>query len=242
MSQRFISWLLLAAAVVQAVKLFSCRGLPWTQVFGAIYLVSYLVVEVLNELGHASEANPPPEPPEEVDILVRGIKEGLTVRAERMGTTVEAAQQSLESTEISITFAASLQAFAWVSLLSGLFPQIVLEPYFGAGINVPTWYLWIVVPCAFFAILILFIGLMTALVFPVIIVLLLIELGILFGPSLSVLYLIFLAVQKWSHRTLTTISEVFDVQVTTLCLTVGFRSRLRHDILAVPANRHGLDL
>ena len=122
-SQRFISWLSLATAVVQAVKLFSCRGLPWTQVFGAIYLVSYLVVEVLNELGHASEANPPPEPPEEVDILVRGIKEGLTVREERMGTTVEAAQQSLESTEISITFAASLQAFAWVSLLSGLFPR-----------------------------------------------------------------------------------------------------------------------
>ena len=51
--------------------------------------------------------------------------------------------------------------------------------------------------------------------------LLLIELGILFGPSLSVLYLIYLALQKWFHRTLTTISEVFDVQVTTLCLTVG---------------------
>lgn len=36
LSQRFVRWLLMAVAIIQMIKLFAYRGLPWTLVFGAM--------------------------------------------------------------------------------------------------------------------------------------------------------------------------------------------------------------
>jgi hypothetical protein len=44
-------WILLVLAVLQGLKLYALRGIPWTQVFGTLYLVSYATNAVLNVLG-----------------------------------------------------------------------------------------------------------------------------------------------------------------------------------------------
>lgn len=55
-----VSWLiyglLLALAIVQSIKVFALRGIPWTQFFAACYLVSYALNALLNIFG-----KPPPE-------------------------------------------------------------------------------------------------------------------------------------------------------------------------------------
>lgn len=44
-------WLLLVFAVLQGLKLYALRGIPWTQVFGTMYLVSYATNAILNVMG-----------------------------------------------------------------------------------------------------------------------------------------------------------------------------------------------
>jgi hypothetical protein len=52
--------LLALLAILQALKLYALRGIPWTQAFGTMYLVSYLTNALLNLLGkpQTSEQSP----------------------------------------------------------------------------------------------------------------------------------------------------------------------------------------
>lgn len=46
-------WLLLVLAVLQGLKLYALRGIPWTQAFGTMYLISYATNAVLNVTGNS---------------------------------------------------------------------------------------------------------------------------------------------------------------------------------------------
>jgi len=48
--------LLLLLAILQGLKLYALRGIPWTQVFGTMYLVSYATNALLNVLGKSQTA------------------------------------------------------------------------------------------------------------------------------------------------------------------------------------------
>jgi hypothetical protein len=44
-------WILLVLAVLQGLKLYALRGIPWTQAFGTLYLFSYATNAILNVMG-----------------------------------------------------------------------------------------------------------------------------------------------------------------------------------------------
>lgn len=52
--------LLALLAILQALKLYALRGIPWTQAFGTMYLVSYLTNALLNVLGKSQTPEQPP--------------------------------------------------------------------------------------------------------------------------------------------------------------------------------------
>jgi hypothetical protein len=53
--------LLLLLAILQGLKLYALRGIPWTQVFGTMYLVSYATNALLNVLGKSQTAEDTPQ-------------------------------------------------------------------------------------------------------------------------------------------------------------------------------------
>lgn len=55
-AQWLLSWAGLILALLQVIKLFSFRGVPWTQVFAAFYFTSFVVQETINQLGRPKPA------------------------------------------------------------------------------------------------------------------------------------------------------------------------------------------
>ena len=68
-------------ALLQAIKLFACQGIPWVQTFGAIYLASYLVQSLLNGLCVRRSTNYPATPKRPI---VLDPDEANTIEAERL--------------------------------------------------------------------------------------------------------------------------------------------------------------
>jgi hypothetical protein len=61
--------LLLVLTLLQALKLYALRGIPWTQVFGTMYLISYGTNALLNILGRPEPDLYPAQPERRGDIL-----------------------------------------------------------------------------------------------------------------------------------------------------------------------------
>lgn len=47
----YLSWASLVVALLQIVKVFAFKGTPWTQAFAATYVASFVVQEIINQLG-----------------------------------------------------------------------------------------------------------------------------------------------------------------------------------------------
>jgi hypothetical protein len=93
-----------------------------------------------------------------------------------------------------------------------------------SGTNLPTWYLCLAVPSTFILALFRFFCVTMVTFVPLFSSLIAAALAILLLPSLSILYLLYLALEKWFRKQLTHVAEVFDVEVKTICPSIGVAS------------------
>ena len=237
LSKRLTEWAVFVLALLQAVKLSGMKGIPWTQTWGAIYMASYVVGEMLNQFGRRR----PSTSPATMNDLRRedGSKAGSddpTAAAE----AEEAAPENSNSVEIKedgetsppaaadVFLPASCQVFVWIWVGSHFSPQFDrtqpggVHGYFSQAtlaVAVLFWFCEIMVSDCMLGV-IPFILCTLALV--------LLDLAVLVLPSASLLYLLYhyhhlvLKTKKGPLASaLTALADIFDAEVSTVYSAIG---------------------
>ena len=186
-------------AVLQLIKLLACHGIPWTQTFAAMYIMSYLAHELIN-LSR--------EPFVETHLAVPNSE-------------IDVKQFSEDNTSSAIAIPWLLpQMILWVYCLSFVAPSPDMKADILFDQPYPLWYMILAV---------LLVGLITMLrclvmstpLYIMILLVLGIDLAIAIGPSIAFQCAVYFCLQKYCPDSLVALAAVFDAHVTTVCSTVG---------------------
>jgi len=96
---------LLVVAVLQSIKLYAIKGIPWTQFFGACFLVHYVITAILGAFG---------KPPRELDDGIKPL------------STRDNALPNIDTTHLLQAAAIILQLALWSIISKPLLPEQLL--------------------------------------------------------------------------------------------------------------------